>query len=60
MMIIQDVGLDQIFIDLDTDSAYWTVMINGQRIGMYSVFGTLTYSWENTLRDYLDEKLGIV
>lgn len=50
----------EFFIDLDATDDYWAVMVNGQEMGMYSVIGSLTHSWENTLLNFLDEKLGIV
>jgi len=51
---------NEFFIDLEAVEDYWNVMIIGHTMGMYSVVGSLKPSWENTLMNFLDEKLGIV
>ena len=50
----------EIQIDLETPKGYWAVLVSGERMGTYSVLCTLSITWQHTLQDFLDEKLGIV
>lgn len=54
MQIITD--QTQSVIDLDDRNV---VLISGERMGMYCVFGVLSITWEEILVKFLDEQLDL-
>jgi len=50
---------DDLYISLDEFgyNPFLMVMVLGERIGMYSVTGSMSKSWEETLNEFLDSKM---
>jgi hypothetical protein len=58
MMTVPRLGLTQFQIDLTYSNPFWVILISGKKMGMYYMTGTLSITWQQTLLEFLDDKLG--